>query len=249
MRLKDPVRSHEIYRDTVLREFAWLKETSRLDEAVARGLPVADGAGRLIPLCELHAEDEKTIGLLTDWRDANQRWFPTQFEVTLDGTARWLREHVLDMPDRILFLLLDRHGRPIGHLGFAYAGRRPHEIWFSNFIRGEPGTPRLMTGAAALWRWAWDTLGARRCVAPPLAYNERSIRLLTRLGFRSEGTIPLRRVEDGPRTCLLPRSDGDEAPPDGEFVVMTDGVRFGPGELRQTATLLRDAMTWSPPST
>jgi perosamine synthetase len=217
----DRVRS-QTYRSTVLREFAWLKSTNTFEEAVARGMPLPGGVGHLLPVCELHADDQRVIAALARWRAAHQHWFPTQFPVTVEGTADWLRRLVLDVPDRLLFLVLDRQGHAVGHFGYADAAKVPHEIWLDNMIRGEEGTqPGLMTSVACeVRRWAWDVLGAQRCVFYTFADNERLIRLWTRLGFRVEETIPLRRFERGDRVSFVPRPAGDDAPPDREYLRM-----------------------------
>src|SRR5512132_4373107 len=113
--------SASAYVARVRETFAALKALRAYDEAVARSLRIGDGYGYLIPVGELHADDEYLIGLLTAWRDRNQAVFPTRFPTSIERTRRWLRDRVLDADDRIMFLLLDRHGHLVGHLGFADA--------------------------------------------------------------------------------------------------------------------------------
>ena len=217
----DRLRS-ETYRSTVVQEFAWLKSTATFEDAVVRGIPLPANMGHLVPVCELHADDDPTIASLARWRSAHQHWFPTQFPVTLEGTARWLRDRVLDVPDRILFLVLDRHGHLSGHCGFADAANDAHEVWFDNLLRGEPDAPRGLMSATVeeLRRWAWNVLGARRCALHTFADNAPSIRLFTRLGFRPETTTALRRVQRGETVSFVPPPDGDSAPPDRSFLRM-----------------------------
>ncbi len=114
-------RTVETYKAAVRKNFSFLKQTCRLDDLFTKGIRLVDDQGMLVPICELHADDEDMIGLLGRWRAENAFAYPTQFPVTQEGTRRWLRNLLLDKEDRILFLVLDRHGKPVGHLGYASA--------------------------------------------------------------------------------------------------------------------------------
>src|SRR5258706_15736980 len=107
----------ERYLDTVRWELALLKGTSTQDELVERSLAVGEDEGLLVPVCELHAADDRLISTLASWRAENSSAFATRFPVTSEGTRTLLRSQVLEAADRILFLVHDREGRPIGHVG------------------------------------------------------------------------------------------------------------------------------------
>src|SRR3954447_17132567 len=112
-------RSVAVYQAAVRKHFPFLKSTSALDDLFAKSIPLADGAGYLLPVCELHTGDQALISLFSQWRSDNAFAFPSQFPVTDAGTASWLRSKLLDVEDRLLFLVVDRQGRPVGHLGYA----------------------------------------------------------------------------------------------------------------------------------
>jgi perosamine synthetase len=80
-----------------------LKKTNDERELLRKRLPLGDGSGWLVPVCELHADDAGLIELLGQWRARFMDVFPTQFTVTFEGTRSWLREQVLDAPDRVCF--------------------------------------------------------------------------------------------------------------------------------------------------
>lgn len=201
-------RSRTVYEQTMIREFAFLKSTDRIEDLHARALTF-DG-GLLLPVCELHADDQRLIGDLARWRREHRTAFPSQFTVTEQGTARWLRSALLDIPDRILFLVCDRHGHRVGHLGFAggLAGERALEV--DNVVRGEPGQPGLMSAALrALISWAAQALGAHEIHLRVFEDNARAVAFYRQLGFADAGRIPLHRVAGGGEVMLRPATDGE----------------------------------------
>lgn len=175
-----------------------------------------EAGGRLLPVGRGHLADRDLIATLARWRTVNMQVYPTQFTVTIDGTEAWLRDRVLGVPDRVMFLVLAADGRRLGHCGFAEAFERGR-LKLDNLVRGEPGGPAGVMAAAvsALLRWAQVNLGADTIYAPAATDNERVIRFLLRLGFRDEGElIPLRKVVNGDRVEFVPRAPGDDRPPD-----------------------------------
>lgn len=180
-----------IYQSRVREEFAALKQINHFDELIARSLRF--DRGYLICISELYADDDGMITLLAKWRKEATELYD-QFEVTFGGTKKWLRELVLDIPDRILFLVLDKHGRAIGHMGFARAANDEHSMEFDLVVRGVPGVaPGIMSCAAkALFDWANQTI-------KPLCFyvhtNVPAEQFYTRLGFEFESKTRMRQGE------------------------------------------------------
>src|SRR4051794_794743 len=114
-------RESQIYKSAVEKSFSFLKGTTELADLWTKAIPLAEEAGYLLPISELHTTDDRLIETLARWREDNAHVYPTQFPVTFDGTKRWLRERLLDVPDRILFLIVTPQGHPVGHVGFAGA--------------------------------------------------------------------------------------------------------------------------------
>jgi perosamine synthetase len=215
---------------TVRRELAFLKGTRRLADLHARAVVLPDDRGLLVPVCELHADDAELIATLGRWREAAADAFPTRFPVTDAGTARWLRAGLLDVEDRILFLVLDRHGRAVGHLGFAGGLAGDGELEVDNVVRGEDGRPGLMSAALeALLRWAHEVLGPREVHLRVFADNARAIRFYERLGFRRDALVDLVRTErPGGAVAFVPAAG---APPDRRFLRMVHAPAADDGPL------------------
>ena len=229
------------YKEAVRSTFSYLKQAVHPDQLRERRIPLAPGAGcpaapnadtglrafgaanALVPVGELHAGDSDLIATLARWREQNTFWYPTQFRVTLEGTAAWLRSQVLDVEDRILFLVMDGQETPVGHLGLAQAVNDRRDLKVDNVMRGERGCrPGIMSRALrTMLDWAEQTLGPRLIYLPVFRDNEHAIRFYRRLGFRDERLVPLRRHQEADRVCYRPLAEDDRAAPDRYHLRMT----------------------------
>jgi perosamine synthetase len=218
----DPVPRTEAYKQRAKSLLTSLKAIRDPDELLARRIPLDGGSGYLVPVCELHAADELLIATLARWRQSSMSVHPTQFTVTLDGTATWIRTKVLDLEGRILFLVVGSGGKLVGHYGLMDAVNDDCEVFMTNGLRGVPG---LYPGIIGLTRrkiidWATTTLGARRILSVIFADNQRSIRNLRRDGFRQLRVLPLRRRVIGDRIEYHYRTEADRDPPDKNHVLL-----------------------------
>jgi hypothetical protein len=211
----------KVYQAKVIAEFASLKSIHRFDELVSCSIRLADEKGYLLCVSELYAEDEDLIAKLAQWRE-EATTFHNQFKVTLEGTKRWLRKLVLDVPDRILFLVVNCYGHPIGHLGFANSLNEEGLMELDNVIRGVQGVERgiMSYGVKSLLNWAESTIIPKGFCLRTLQDNTHAINFYTNLGFIIEGKQPLRRVESNGEINHIPLSQDDQEPPDNYFVCM-----------------------------
>src|SRR4051794_34603834 len=129
----------DVRAEAIHRAIAFLKSTESMSDLWAKSLPLPDGAGHLLPVGEIHTGDDPLIERLAAWRCAHAAAFPTRFPVTVDGTRTWLRRNLLDVKDRLLFLVVDSHGRAVGHLGIADAVHPDGTAEVDNVVRGEAG--------------------------------------------------------------------------------------------------------------
>jgi perosamine synthetase len=182
-------------------------------------------------VCELHAEDERLIGMFAKWRDENQFAFPTRFPVTLDGTRRWLRERLLDVPQRMLFLVLDRHGYPVGHLGLVANHQDDGTLEIDNVVRGVPQKQLGLMSAAmqTMIDWAEEQLLATRIDLRVLDDNPHAIEFYRKLGFIDDARIPLRKTASGESVKFQSVAAGDPQAPDAHFLVMIYQPQRSPG--------------------
>ena len=195
--------------------------------AIKRGsqpftLTLPDGAGQLVPVTERHDGDAALLAEFSRWRDENAFAFPTQFAVTLDGTSRWLRKGLLDVPDRLLFLVQAADETFVGHLGFANCSEVAGVLEIDNVVRGvKHGAPGIM--AAAMQRltdWAQRDFSPREVFLRVFADNTHAVRFYERCGYVFDTLLPLRRSEDAGRITFATPAAADTRPADAHFARM-----------------------------
>ena len=222
----DVTRRLETFRAAVRDELVFMKAAATIEDLTGRAVPLADGAGLLIPLCELHTGDERLLARVSQWRRENSFAFPGRHPVTPDWAAAWLRE-VLDDERRVVFLVLDRFGHPVGHAGIAAGAELELEV--TDVVRGEKTVqPGLMSAAVAgLLAWAEDCFRPAR-VSLRVPENLHAIRFFERAGFRSAG----RAADASPAMEWAPRRE-DDGP------ILTAGPSISPREVSYTTDAAR----------
>lgn len=192
-------RSFENYKKALINYFSFLKNTHRLDDLHTKYILLENNAGYLVPVCELHATDNALIKKLALWRETNAHFFPSQFPVTLEGTATWLRKGVLDVQDRLLFLVVDPHGQMVGHLGYANGLNEFCELEVDNVVRGEKeGNPGIMLAAMKrLIDWAEEFISPNNIFLRVLSDNAHAIDFYKKLNFVEGDFIPLHKHQEG----------------------------------------------------
>lgn len=149
-----------------------------------------------------HTRDDAFITLLARWRKKSNIWFPSQFIVTQEGTKRWAKVQLLDMPDRILFFLqVIGSKRPFGHVGLYRFNYIEKSCEVDNIIRGsdEPGTKGAMTQAVRwLCDWTILYLGIHTIYLRVFSDNTKALSMYEAIGFREVERVPLiEKVEHG----------------------------------------------------
>jgi len=210
------------FKKELVASFQFLKESSDLEKLYTCGLRLEKTGGLLLPICRLQGDDKILIKTLAEWRSENISAYPTRFPVTIEGTASWLIKKLIDVPDRILFLVKDRYGNNVGHLGFANCLNDEGLMEIDNVIRGAKHVaPGIMHDAmVALVKWARTTLWPEGFYLRVLASNTHAIRFYQKLGFSETNRIPLRKVIKGEETKLDTITPNDPAPPDDYFIQM-----------------------------
>lgn len=169
---------------------------------------------RLVVIDQARAADPEVVQSLFRWRAASMTGFLTVFEPTIEKTRGYLEKLVLTDPARILFLILDPNGRPVGNIGLCNVTAADAEV--DNIVRGERvETPNFMARVqAGLIAWARERLGVARVYLNVLSDNERAVNSYLKAGYVETGRTPLVReaIEGGYRLVPTP-GGGDPAEP------------------------------------
>lgn len=226
------------YKQAIRNYFSFLKNTKRLDDLHTKSIPLPNNMGYLVPLCELHATDKNLITKLAAWRNENSQFFPSQFPVSLDGTTSWLRNNVLNIEDRMLFLIVDQHGHPVGHLGFANGFNQQCALEVDNVVRGVTNSNFGIMHMAMekLLDWAEEFIAPQQIYLRVLSDNHHAIRFYKKLGFTEEELIPLYKHQEGEAVFYRPEKN-DKKTPDKHFLRM----RYSPLALSHSKELILTA--------
>jgi perosamine synthetase len=167
----DVARRIDIHRDAVTAELAFMKSAATLEELVGRSVPLAGGAGMLVPLCELHARDTRLIATLAGWHGES-----------VAHTTAWLRNLLAD-PGRIVFLVQDRFGHTVGQAGLASSAPAERALAATDIVfSAEAPHPAFRAAALeGLRAWAEDCFRPARIdgVRPPRVRADDGETILT----------------------------------------------------------------------
>ncbi|MBI2454400.1 MAG: GNAT family N-acetyltransferase [Parcubacteria group bacterium] len=154
----------------------------------------------LEPVTVRDLDSEESIRLFSKWREQHSWWFPAQFQVTKEGTGRWLKAGLLDKPDRMLFWVVvpdNSTARKIGHMGLFRINPEDYSCEADNIVRGEEEPKGIMTSALkALMAWTFSILKNWALELTVYEDNPRALALYDRCGFKTIKRIPLKRVEE-----------------------------------------------------
>ncbi|MFM2015886.1 MAG: hypothetical protein RIQ51_1376 [Bacteroidota bacterium] len=188
----------DTYSKAVAENFNFAKTAETIQHAYLRAIKI-DDHGYLLPLSRAHLGDDELLQKITDWRNANVTVYPTQFVATLESTKAWVKDRLLDVPDRILFLVTDNAGQVIGHLGFNGCINQERYFEIDNVVRGLPNVnPGLFSKAIhSLIEWARKTVNLEGFFLRVMEDNDKAIKFYQRNSFVEEIRIPLVRESNG----------------------------------------------------
>lgn len=154
------------------------------------------------------------VSLFSQWRAENPSLSLARFTITDERTKGWLDRLVVQNDNRIIFMIVDRKGEALGHIGYANFRENGKIAEVDSVLRGKKeGYPRLMEYAiAALVKWGKQELDLQAIDLDVWSKNEHAIRFYKRCGFMEDRLIPLRKVQEAAEVKWVPdESLGDGA--------------------------------------
>ena len=140
-------------------------------------------------------DSDETINLLTKWRKENWNWFDSKFDITFEGTKRWVINQILKNSERILFLII-YDGRKIGQYGINNYNQNDDVVWLGDLMKGEQNiAPGIMEYVdREFTRWVFDVLKISIIRGKVFSDNFRTLNLHDKAGWKIIDSIPLKRV-------------------------------------------------------
>ena len=143
--------------------------------------------------------DPSDLERMVRWRNESRRYFFYQRLLTMEGQRAWYGRYLEDNTD-LMFVIETREGIPVGTVGINKIDLKRKTGEFGRMMIGEGeyrcnglGGDTTMT----LLRYAFCEMGLERMYLEVLAFNTKAIELYKRCGFKQEGGVRTRPMEDG----------------------------------------------------
>jgi RimJ/RimL family protein N-acetyltransferase len=143
----------------------------------------SDKIGYLKPITKSIINDLNIINKLTEWRNKFMGYFLTQFHATNDRTLNWIKSNIINDNTKMLFIIYDKIGNPIGNLGFTKLTNINSEI--DNLIKGEESKPSniIYFAELALIDWMFSNLNISEIYGHVFSDNIAPLMLHREVGF------------------------------------------------------------------
>jgi perosamine synthetase len=188
------------------------KDVHGLQDLVNRAIKfnLKDQCFYLIPVTKLDYENDERVELFYNARKNNELTFPSRFNVTIEGTKKWLESAVITNPDKLLFWIVDDYFDVHGYLGFLFNAELG-QIEIDSVMRIGDKHPGLMSQAMhALEDTADSEFSADDIYLLVLGENKRAIKFYLDLGFEIFEKISYKWEESDGINKLVPSANGPE---------------------------------------
>jgi perosamine synthetase len=190
--------TYEIYKKSVRDTFYFLKNSKNIKDAYLKAIPI-ENSGFLLPVSQYHSEDEALLESLARWRNDNVEVYPTQFQATIESTRSWILNKLINVEDRILFLVVDAKGSVVGHMGFNGCHNEKLLFEIDNVVRGSQSAEKGLFSKAmhSLIEWARKTMNVEGFFLRVMDDNPHAIGFYKKNNFVENQKIPLAKEING----------------------------------------------------
>jgi RimJ/RimL family protein N-acetyltransferase len=149
---------------------------------------------KLILLTADCESNQNLMEIIGRWRKENEIWFLSQFNVTTERTTKWFKMNLIEIQDRLLFII-EVENKYIGHVGLFRFDFEKNTCEIDNIVRGEPEYAGIMGDAVLnMMDWGKKQLDINSYLLKVVSDNIRAIKFYNRLGFIEVLKIPLIQV-------------------------------------------------------
>lgn len=174
------------YIKHVQTEFESLKNPINHKDFISSSISI-EGGGYLQPITSLHTENSELIEKLKSWRNNALDTYYQSPEATIEGTKKWLINHLLKNPNKILFLTYNMNCELIGHIGLSLNENKDYQIELDNVLRSNNSSSdgTFTRAIQTLENWSKNTLLANKFYLRVLNSNIKAIKFYEKIGFET----------------------------------------------------------------
>lgn len=175
--------------------FSFYKSSNSAQQVNSREIEFAINSReefRLSPLSVLHIDDLELIESLSTIRNDVIHIYPNATPSTLESTQKWLRDSVVNNEKRILFLVLDKNSKILGHLGLWI--KQDGFIELDNVVKESTcEIPGLFSAAVtALESWLNEMTNIANLYLRVLETNIHAQEFYANLGYKELSRTPMK---------------------------------------------------------
>jgi perosamine synthetase len=203
--------TYDVYKKSVTDNFYFLKNSKNIKDAYLKAIPI-ENSGFLLPVSQYHSEDESLLESLTRWRNDNVEVYPTQFKATIESTRSWILNRLINVEDRILFLVVDAKGSVVGHMGFNGCLNEKLLFEIDNVVRGSQSAEKGLFSKAmhCLIEWARKTINVEGFFLRVMDDNPHAIEFYKKNNFAENKRILLIKEINGNSVSYREAGPGEE---------------------------------------
>ncbi len=190
--------SYKNYCKSINNIFSFLKHSKNHQELFLKSIQIENNNSYfLIPVCNLHLNDDLIIKKLTEWRNKYSHTYYPNKKTTLQKTKKWLKENVLKKNDKLLFIVMKNGSIPIGHIGFANCYNKELNFEIDNVLKGEKDNNKKIFSdvLSTLLKWATTTFYINNITLKVLSNNTRAINFYSRNNFKVLNEVSANKQE------------------------------------------------------
>jgi len=169
----------------------------RLEEIKKYGsidfLKIKFGSGEII--LKLVDTSDETVSLLYSLRKKYRKMFATDFEMTEDKTRNWIKNLILENPERILFIIYFDN-KKIGCIGNGGYEKKNNSSRLDNMMKDSLyNLPGVMTIVEKVYlKWMFDDLKLSKITGFLFSDNSRMMKIHKKCGWINLDVVPLKKI-------------------------------------------------------
>lgn len=165
-------------------------------------IPVYSQSGRvicfLVPITfDFQQTMPSIIELITLWKLQNPTISNSIMDITSKMTKEWIKKYVLQIQDKVIFMIKDINNKYLGYIGYASFDWEGQQCQIDSVLRGIKNViPRLMEYCVKrLIQFGFEQLNLKNIALTTDSVNTHAINFYQNIGFKEIYRIPMELIE------------------------------------------------------